>query len=170
MSARAEAEAATASAEAAEAPLCQAVDFRVGKIVSVEEHPDADSLYVEKIDVGEDEPRTIVSGLVKYVKKEDLQDRMVVIIANLKARNMRGIKSHGMLLCTSNPDHSEVPIPPFRSPDPTRASRPTSASDLVTRGLRCRGQAFGAHRASYRKRGSALPLPPPPPLPVRALP
>lgn len=34
--------------------------------------------------------------------------RMVVIVANLKPRNMRGIRSNGMLLCTSNPDHSEV--------------------------------------------------------------
>lgn len=42
------------------------------------------------------------------LQKEDLDGRMVVIVANLKPRNMRGIKSNGMLLCTSNPDHSEV--------------------------------------------------------------
>jgi aminoacyl tRNA synthase complex-interacting multifunctional protein 1 len=53
------------------------------------------SLYVEKIDVGEPEPRTIVSGLVKFVPLEEMQGRMVVVIANLKPRNMRGIKSAG---------------------------------------------------------------------------
>lgn len=40
------------------------LDFRVGKIVQVEKHPDADSLYLEKVDVGEANPRTVVSGLV----------------------------------------------------------------------------------------------------------
>lgn len=50
------------------------MDIRVGKIVSCEKHPDADSLYVEQIDVGEAEgPRTIVSGLVKYVPLEEMQ-------------------------------------------------------------------------------------------------
>ena len=90
------------------------LDIRVGKIVSVEAHPDADSLFVEQIDVGEPEgPRTIVSGLRKYVTLEDLEGRSVVILANLKPRNMRGIKSNGMLLCASNEEHTVVePLSP----------------------------------------------------------
>ena len=40
------------------------LDFRIGKIVEVEKHPDADTLYLEKVDVGEAAPRTVVSGLV----------------------------------------------------------------------------------------------------------
>lgn len=86
----------------------QALDIRVGRIVSCERHPDADSLYVEKIDVGEAEPRTIVSGLVKYVPLEQMKDRLVVVICNLKPRNMRGVKSFGMLLAASNAEHTEV--------------------------------------------------------------
>lgn len=77
------------------------LDIRVGKIISVEKHPDADSLYLEKIDVGEAEPRTVVSGLVAYVSQEDLQDRMVLLLCNLKAQKMRGIESQAMLLCAS---------------------------------------------------------------------
>ncbi|KAG8506881.1 Tyrosine--tRNA ligase, cytoplasmic [Galemys pyrenaicus] len=77
------------------------LDIRVGQITSVEKHPDADSLYVEKIDVGEAEPRTVVSGLVQFVPKEELQDRLVVVLCNLKAQKMRGIESQGMLLCAS---------------------------------------------------------------------
>ncbi|PRW59794.1 aminoacyl tRNA synthase complex-interacting multifunctional 1 [Chlorella sorokiniana] len=90
------------------------MDIRVGRIVSCERHPDADSLYVEQIDVGEAEgPRTIVSGLVKYVPLEEMQNRSVVIIANLKPRNMRGIKSNGMVLCASNEEHTIVePLSP----------------------------------------------------------
>lgn len=89
------------------------LDIRVGKIIAVEAHPDADSLFVEQIDVGEEEPRTIVSGLRKYVTLEDLQGRNVLILANLKPRNMRGIKSNGMLLCASNEEHTIVePLSP----------------------------------------------------------
>eukprot|EP00889_Picochlorum_renovo_P008369 jgi/Picre1/35399/NNA_002861.t1 len=92
-----------------EIPDVSKLDIRVGTILSAEDHPEADSLYVESIDLGEEEgPRTIVSGLKKYVSLEDLAGRKVLVLANLKARNMRGIKSHGMLLCASNSDHTEV--------------------------------------------------------------
>lgn len=65
------------------------------------QHPDADSLYLEKIDVGEPEPRTVVSGLVAYVSQEELQDRMVLLLCNLKPQKMRGVESQAMLLCAS---------------------------------------------------------------------
>ncbi|KAF6260145.1 hypothetical protein COO60DRAFT_1269643 [Scenedesmus sp. NREL 46B-D3] len=97
----------------------QALDVRVGRIISCEPHPDADSLYVEKIDVGEDEPRTIVSGLVKYVPLEAMQGRAVIVLCNLKPRNMRGIKSSGMLLAASNAEHTEVePLLPAQGAAP----------------------------------------------------
>jgi len=71
-------------------------------------------LYVEQVDCGEEEPRTIVSGLVEFVPTEQLEGSLVVVLANLKARNMRGIKSHGMLLCASNDSHDVVQ--PLRPP------------------------------------------------------
>jgi len=90
-------------------PDVSKLDVRVGTILSAEEHPEADSLYVEQIDLGEEEgPRTIVSGLKKYVTLDEIIGKKVLVLANLKARNMRGIKSHGMLLCASNADHTEV--------------------------------------------------------------
>ncbi|GLI60505.1 hypothetical protein VaNZ11_002668 [Volvox africanus] len=94
------------------------MDIRVGKIVKCEQHPDADSLYVEQIDVGEPEPRTIVSGLVTFVPLEAMQDRKVIVLCNLKPRNMRGIKSNGMVLCASNDAHDVVePLaPPAEAP------------------------------------------------------
>lgn len=90
-------------------------DMRVGQIIEVMRHPDADSLYVEKIDIGEGEPRTIVSGLVKYVPIEDMHNKKVVVLANLKPQNMRGIKSAGMVLCASVEDCVEPLIPPPES-------------------------------------------------------
>ncbi|XP_036302288.1 tyrosine--tRNA ligase, cytoplasmic isoform X2 [Pipistrellus kuhlii] len=96
------------------------LDIRVGKIISVDKHPDADSLYVEKIDVGEAEPRTVVSGLVQFVPKEELQDRLVVVLCNLKPQKMRGIESQGMLLCASM-DGSSRRVEPL---DPPAGSAP----------------------------------------------
>lgn len=74
------------------------IDLRVGRIVEVAKHPDADSLYVEKIDIGEEEPRTVVSGLVNYVPIEEMQGRMLVAVCNLKPASMRGVKSFAMVL------------------------------------------------------------------------
>ena len=56
------------------------LDIRVGLITKVQKHPDADSLYVEEIDVGEGQPRTVVSGLVKYVPLEEMQVFLFVLI------------------------------------------------------------------------------------------
>lgn len=60
------------------------LDFRIGKIIDINKHPDADTLYVEKIDCGEEKPRTVVSGLVNHVPIEEMQNRIVMILANLK--------------------------------------------------------------------------------------
>ncbi|XP_050541003.1 tyrosine--tRNA ligase, cytoplasmic [Daktulosphaira vitifoliae] len=78
------------------------LDIRVGKIIEISLHPDADSLYVEKIDIGEQEPRTIVSGLVKFVSIEEMKNRNVVVLCNLKPAKMRGVESCGMVLCATN--------------------------------------------------------------------
>ncbi|XP_021933924.1 tyrosine--tRNA ligase, cytoplasmic isoform X3 [Zootermopsis nevadensis] len=93
------------------------LDIRIGKIVEVAKHPDADALYVEKIDVGESSPRTIVSGLVNYVPIEEMQNRVVVVLCNLKPAKMRGIESNGMVLCASSdePKAVEPLIPPAGS-------------------------------------------------------
>ena len=50
------------------------------------------------------ETRTIVSGLAKYYKPEDLIGQQVVVVYNLKPVKLRGIESQGMLLCACNDD------------------------------------------------------------------
>ena len=89
-------------------PTVDFLDIRVGKILSVGPHPDADSLYVEQIDLGEAEPRTVVSGLRKFVSEEAMANRLVAVVCNLKPAKMRGILSTGMVLCASNDDHTAV--------------------------------------------------------------
>jgi len=91
-----------------EGPPITALDIRVGRITKVWEHPEADKLYCEEIDVGEDEPRTVASGLKPYMKTDDMEGKLVLVLCNLKKRNMVGFPSHGMVLCASNSDHTDV--------------------------------------------------------------
>lgn len=101
-------------APAAAAPLTPAlIDLRVGHILKAIQHPDADSLYVSTIAMG-DKPgtedtaeyegqvtRTVCSGLNGLVPLEEMQGRKVVVVANLKPVKMRGIKSCAMVLAAS---------------------------------------------------------------------
>ncbi|KAL6976054.1 hypothetical protein U1Q18_024848 [Sarracenia purpurea var. burkii] len=98
--------------------VANTLDIRVGRILRAWRHEEADSLYVEEVDIGESQPRIICSGLVNYIPLDHLQDRGVVVLANLKARNMRGIKSHGMLMAASDASHENVEllVPPEGSP------------------------------------------------------
>jgi aminoacyl tRNA synthase complex-interacting multifunctional protein 1 len=91
-----------------------AFDIRVGKIVEVWEHEESEKLWCEKVDLGEGEPRQILSGLRKFYKKEEMQDRVVLVLCNLKKMKLGGVPSHGMVLCASNAEHTEVEfvIPP----------------------------------------------------------
>lgn len=108
--AKANAEAAAKTAAAASVPPTPVVvDLRVGFIEKAIKHPDADGLYVSTIHMGdEDGPRTVCSGLVKFVPIEEMQQRYVVVVANLKPVSMRGIKSCAMVLCASSQDHTKV--------------------------------------------------------------
>merc|ERR1739848_655252 len=84
------------------------LNMRVGKIVSVKKHPDADTLYVEEVDVGEEKNRQVVSGLVKSYTLEEMQDRVGIFLLNLKPAKMRGVLSEGMIMCASSPDKVET--------------------------------------------------------------
>ena len=102
----------SSSAQALENEVLR-VDLRVGRILNAERHPDADSLFVERIDLGESSgPRTIISGLAKYYMTEDLVNKLVVVVANLKPAKVRGILSEGMVLCASTDDATELLTPP----------------------------------------------------------
>ncbi|MDD7306138.1 MAG: methionine--tRNA ligase [Peptoniphilaceae bacterium] len=80
------------------------LDLVVGKILAAKEHPDADKLLVFTVDIGEKEPRTIVSGIKKWYKPEDLIGKNVIVVKNLKPIKMRGIESQGMLLASGEDD------------------------------------------------------------------
>ncbi|KAG0703806.1 hypothetical protein DFH29DRAFT_998243 [Suillus ampliporus] len=94
-----------AVAEDAGEPVPSMIDMRIGHIVDVKKHPEADSLYIEQIDLGEETgPRTVVSGLVNYIPIEEMRDKYLVCICNLKPANMRGVKSFAMVLAATSKD------------------------------------------------------------------
>jgi methionyl-tRNA synthetase len=95
----------------------QQIDLRVATITAVEQHPEAEKLYIETIDTGAEEPTQIVSGLVPYYKPEELLGKNIILVANLKPAKLRGVKSYGMLLAADGGDGSlEVLFAPDAKP------------------------------------------------------
>ena len=81
------------------------LDIRVGVIQTAWEHEEAEKLFCEEIDIGEEGgPRRIASGLRAYYTVDDLPGRRVLVVSNLKARKLAGFESHGMVLCASGDD------------------------------------------------------------------
>lgn len=78
--------------------ICK-LEFKVGVITKVWVHPTADKLYCEEINVGEEAPRQIASGLRPFFTPEQMLGQRLLVVANLKAKNLVGFKSHGMVLC-----------------------------------------------------------------------
>jgi len=75
----------------------QALDFRVGEIISVESVEGADKLYVMQIDIGGKQVQT-VAGLKQYYPADELKGKKVIVVANLDPAKIRGITSEAMLL------------------------------------------------------------------------
>ncbi|CAL5366546.1 unnamed protein product [Camellia sinensis] len=82
--------------------------IQVGLIRKAWKHPSADSLLVEEIDTGDAKLRQVVSGLAKYCSPDELTNRRVVLITNVKPGKLRDIMSEGLVLCASSEDHSVV--------------------------------------------------------------
>ena len=74
------------------------IELKVAKILTVENNPQGEKLYIEHLDDGSGNERIIQSGLRPYLKPEELIGQHVIIAANLAPRKMRGVESHGMLL------------------------------------------------------------------------
>ena len=83
------------------------VDLRVVEILAAEPVPKTDKLMKIQVSLG-DEERTVVSGIAKFYKPEDLIGKHVVLVANLKPAKLRGVMSHGMLLAASKGDELQI--------------------------------------------------------------
>ena len=83
------------------------IDLRVVEILAAEPVPKTDKLMKIQVSLGNEE-RTVVSGIAKFYKPEDLIGKHVVLVANLKPAKLRGVMSHGMLLAASKGDELQI--------------------------------------------------------------
>jgi methionyl-tRNA synthetase len=94
------------AAEAGQAEVSfKDLDLEVGQILTVEKHPDAEKLFVEKVKLGDGE-RQIVSGLVGHYLPEELVGKKVVILRNMAHAKLRGVESQGMLLAAEGREYA----------------------------------------------------------------
>lgn len=76
------------------------LELKVGKIKDIKDHPEADKLYLLKVDIGKE--IQLVAGLKPYYKKEELINKRIIVVSNLKPVKLKGIESQGMLLAADN--------------------------------------------------------------------
>lgn len=74
------------------------LELRIGKIVGVKDHPNADKLYVLLVDIGIEKELQLVAGLKNHYSKDELIGKKVVVFVNLKPVVLRGVESVGMVL------------------------------------------------------------------------
>ena len=85
------------------------IQLVVAKVLKCEKVPKADKLLMSTLKVGDTE-RVVVSGIAKFYTPEEMVGKKVVLLANLAPRKIRGVESHGMLLCAANADDSKLSL------------------------------------------------------------
>jgi len=88
----------------------KAMDIRIAKIVGVEDHPDADKLYVVAVETGEG-TKKVVAGIKEHYTKEELVNKQVVMLNNLEPATIRGVQSDGMILATKDGSKLALLVP-----------------------------------------------------------
>lgn len=91
------------------------VQLKVGKVLECKKVEKADKLLCSQIDVGEEIPRTVVSGIAKYYTPEEMVGKQVIVVTNLKPAKLRGIESQGMILCAEDENGELALITPSKS-------------------------------------------------------
>ncbi len=86
----------------------QKVEMKVGTVLVAEQHPNADKLLRMEIDLGEEKPRQICSGIAEHIKPEELVGKQLVVVTNLAPRKIRGLESQGMILTGGDDDNLAV--------------------------------------------------------------
>jgi methionyl-tRNA synthetase len=86
------------------------LDLRVGKILEAEFHPNAEKLYLLRVDVGE-KIIQLVAGIKPFYTPDNLLGKLVVVLVNLSPKNIRGVLSEGMLLAAQAKDDVGLIVP-----------------------------------------------------------
>lgn len=86
------------------------LDLRIGRILGVKDHPNANKLYVLEVDVGE-KVIQLVAGLKQHYAPEELKGKFIVVLTNLEPKLLRGVESQGMLLAAQSQETISVLTP-----------------------------------------------------------
>lgn len=78
------------------------VELRVGTILEAEEIEGSEKLIKLKVDLGEEQPRQILSGIKQWYKPQNLVGKQAVFVANLEPRTMMGLESQGMIMAVGD--------------------------------------------------------------------
>lgn len=96
------------------------VELRVGTVVSAEPVSGSDKLYRLEVDLGEEEPRQVLSGIRKAFAAEELVGKQFAFVANLPPRKMMGLESYGMILAADAEDGLALVSPTKQVPAGSR--------------------------------------------------
>lgn len=83
------------------------LEIVTAKVLEVQEHPNADRLYILKVDMG-GEVRQVVAGIRSFYKQEELAGKTVILLKNLQPAVIRGVESNGMILATKDESNLSV--------------------------------------------------------------
>ena len=99
------------------------VEMKVGKIISAEKIKKSDKLMLLKVDIGEEEPRQIVSGISKFFDNpsEYLKGKQALFVTNLEPRTIFGYESNGMIIALTDNEHSTLLQPMIEIKNGTKA-------------------------------------------------
>lgn len=98
-----------------------ALDIVIGTITAVEVVEDADKLLKLAVEVGEEQPRQIISGIRTYFEDPQfLVGKQCPFVLNLEPRVIRGFESQGMILAASHEETFGLLIPHNELPSGTR--------------------------------------------------
>jgi len=86
----------------------QQVEMKAAEILSVEDHPNADKLYVLQVDLGDGDKRQLVAGIREDYGKDELVGKKIIVVSNLEPANLRGVESQGMLLAAQGENKIEL--------------------------------------------------------------
>lgn len=78
------------------------VEMKVGQIIEISKVEGADKLYKLQVDLGEEAPRQIVTGLVPFYNEDELLNKKIIVVSNLKPAKFRGEESNGMILAAGS--------------------------------------------------------------------
>lgn len=92
------------------------VELKVGTVLQAEEIEGSDRLLRLMVDLDEGMPRQILSGIKQWYKPKDLIGKQFVFVSNLEPRDMMGLQSQGMILCTDST--KPIPLKPARRVKP----------------------------------------------------